>query len=316
MNKTLKIIDHNLIQITPAGFEEVFNDTLSPYVKSKIPKYGFKYCKCSDRERDDIIKKIIMVLLNQDVVTAGDHRIDQWEDGWNVNLKKIQAHSGKEEIVPGYFGKYDFLRWKQNFIRPISDMFEYNMLAIIQDWLFDKYMRSASAVYEFGCGTGHNLFRVRDVNPQTEIWGLDWTRASVKIINKLSEQGFDSKLHGRLFDLCRPDDSFYLKPKSIVYTVAALEQIGNDYEQFLAYLLNQKPELCIHIEPIEELLDEQNLLDFLSIQYFHKRKYLSGYLVRLKELEKQGILKIHREQRTYIGSMFIEGYSVVVWSPC
>ena len=57
------------------------------------------------------------------------------------------------------------------------------------------------------------------------------------------------------------------------------------------------------------------LIDNLSIKYFKKRNYLDGFLSGLRELEAQEKLTIHDIKRTHIGSLFIEGYSVVVWSP-
>ena len=73
--------------------------------------------------------------------------------------------------------------------------------------------------------------------------------------------------------------------------------------------------MCIHIEPIEELLDKNILLDYLSIKYFEKRNYLSGFLSGLKKLEKQNKIKILKADRNNIGSLFIEGYSIIVWQP-
>ena len=77
----------------------------------------------------------------------------------------------------------------------------------------------------------------------------------------------------------------------------------------------KKPDYCIHVEPIEELLDENNLLDWLLIQYFNKRKYLKGFLNHLHVLEKNSNVEILKAQRSYIGSLFIDGYSIVVWKP-
>jgi hypothetical protein len=34
------------------------------------------------------------------------------------------------------------------------------------DWVFEKYITNVDSVYEFGCGTGHNLLRVRDLFPK------------------------------------------------------------------------------------------------------------------------------------------------------
>lgn len=302
------------IYITHQEFATVFQDSLSKFVIEKIKNFNFLAKRLSTQDRDKILLKIIKTLLDPTVVKAGEHRQDRWEKGWSENLKAYLKH-GKEALIPRYFGKYDVIRWKQQFLTPVSSNFEYNMLATIQYWLFDKYLRDSNYIYEFGCGTGHNLLRVREVNPKASLWGLDWVSSSQEIIQKISLEKVDAKLFAQKFDFFNPDKNFKLNEKCVIYTVAALEQVGNNFEPFINYLLENKPEICIHIEPIAELLDTNNLFDYLSILYFKKRNYLSGFLSKLQELEKKGLVKIHKAQRSFIGSLYIEGYSIIVWSP-
>lgn len=302
------------IQISQQDFATLFQDGLSEFVKKKIRSFKFLARRVSDQERDLILLKIINTLLDPQLIQAGKHRQKQWEKGWAENLEAY-IKQDDESIIPRYFGKYNIVRWRQEFLNPISASFEYNMLKVIQYWLFDKYLRSQNSVYEFGCGTGHNLLRVREINPSAEIWGLDWAHSSQKIIEKMSSEKSDSKLFARNFDFFNPDKNFKLNKKSAIYTIAALEQIGNSFEPFIDFLLENRPEICIHIEPIAELLDPGNLVDYLSILYFKKRNYLDGYLSKLRELEKMKKIKIHVAQRSFIGSLYIEGYSIVVWSP-
>jgi SAM-dependent methyltransferase len=297
-------------------FEEIFGGQLSSYVKNCIGEYNFEYSEINESERDELLLKIFKTLFSENVVVAGEQRIEEWEAGWSENLNSLESNNDPlEKIVPKYFNKYNVVRWGGRFIQPIAEKFEKNSLSVILDWLFDRYARSASDIYEFGCGTGHNLLLARQVNPDAKLWGLDWTMASQKIIAKLRASGVDEHIYGHNFDYFNPDKTFQLAPGAIIYTVASLEQIGDRWGPFVEYLLQNKPALCIHVEPIGELLDESVLLDFLSVEYFKKRNYLSGFLNGLKELEKIGKVKIHQEQRTHIGSLFIEGYSVVVWSP-
>jgi hypothetical protein len=131
----------------------------------------------------------------------------------------------------------------------------------------------------------------------------------------MREAGVDSDIHAHRFDYFNPDESFHLQPQSVVFTVASLEQVGSRWDKLIEYLLSNSPKLCIHIEPISELLDPNKLNDYLSIEYFKKRNYLDGFLNGLRKLEIDGKVKIHRAQRTHIGSLFIEGYSVVIWEP-
>jgi hypothetical protein len=303
------------IALTASDFEKIFNEKLSDYVKSKVEEYKFSCYDVTPDERDACIKKIISALLDSNLVCAGEHRIENWEKGWSENLKKIASNPDFESIIPKYFGKHNIVRLNQKFIKPASKNFEYNMLCIILDWIFDKYMRDASSIYEFGCGTGHHLVRTREVNPTANLWGLDWTESSQKIIQNFALKMNDSKLFAHKFDFLNPNREFVIERDAVVYTVASLEQIGTKFDKFIAYLRSNKPKLCIHVEPIAELLDENNLLDYLSIVYFKKRNYLSGFLPYLRNLESIGDIKILKAQRTFIGSLFIEGYSVIVWSP-
>jgi hypothetical protein len=302
--------------LTHKDFENLFKENLSDYVKKKICEYSLEYYDITDAERDSCIKTNIAALISKNLVKAGKHRLEQWEEGWKENLKNVIESQDINSIVPNYFGKYDYVRINQTFVKPASKEFEYRTLCVIVDWLFDKYIREADAIYEFGCGTGYHLLRARKVNLTATLWGLDWVPASQEIIKQIASKGVISRLFAQRFDYFNPDMDFQLDKNSIVYTVASLEQTGSKFKKFVNYLIKNKSKLCIHVEPISELLDQNNLIDYLSIEYFKKRNYLDGFLTYLRNLESKGAIKILKAQRTFVGSLFIEGYSVVVWTPC
>ena len=289
------------MRLTAKDFEAVFQEKLSPWLKQKIDAYNFVYRRLGKREKEEYKYKIIKKISGQKLPLAGQERIKQWEKGWQENLDE-------GSIIPHYFGKYPVIRFKQDLIKIVNKNFEYHSLAIITYWLLEKYFKNAERVYEFGCGTGHNLMRLKEINRQAELWGLDWAKSSQKIIKKLG-------LKTAGFDLFQPDKGFKLRPNSSILTVASLEQLGKKFKPIVQYWLKNKIKLCVNIEPINELLDKNNQWDKLSIKYAEKRNYLEGYLSYLRQLEKQGKIIIHRQQRTYIGSLFIDGYSVIVWSP-
>lgn len=240
-----------------------------------------KYKELTEKEYDLAIIKMIEE-LDKPLKTAGVHRKKDWERGWK--------EAGK---FPQYFGKYNIHRLKGKLVKGISKNYEREALYSVLDPLIKKYLWNKSIVYEFGCGTGHNLLRL---SPHTNTVGFDWA-------NPLFEY----------FDFFKPGRS--IVPNSGVYTVAALEQVGTNFKPFVSYLLKQKPSIVVHVEPIEELLDPRNLLDYLSLRYMKKRKYLSGYLTYLRKLEKSGKIKIIEARRSGIGSMFIDGYSIIAWKP-
>lgn len=259
-----------------------------------------KYKYLNKKETDQAIIQILEVLLDKSIPFSGAHRRKQWEKGWGENLR-----SG--DITPKYFGKYKINRLNGRFVHGLSKDYEQDMLYSIVDKLAKKYLAHQAAIYEFGCGTGHNMWRVKNINPSAIYTGCDWVKSSNEIVKAM---GFKSEN----FDFFHPSKLKLIKSAG-VYTVAALEQVGTKFKPFVQYLIRNKPDVVVHIEPIPELLDSGNLLDYLSIQYMHKRKYLRGYLDYLEELQKKGKIEILEARRSGIGSMFIDGYSIIVWRP-
>lgn len=302
--------------LTPIDFEQALGEKLSPRVVNKIKDANLIVSSLTVEERDSVVLSIIKTLLNPEIERVGSHRIQKWERGWGDNLAAFKE--GREgALVPYYFRNDAIARWRGEFVRPAAPGFDYKSLEIILEWLYELYMASAPSVYEFGCGTGHHLIQLRDINKTANLWGLDWAEASQQIIAEMVKQNKLTNAFGKKFDFFNPDTSFELEPNSVIYTCAALEQVGENHDKFLAYLMGQSNlSLAVHIEPIAELLSPDNLLDYLSIEYFQRRNYLQGFLSSLRKFEAEGKIKIHRAQRTNIGgNMFVEHYQVIVWSP-
>ena len=300
-------------KILSKDFEEATGESLSELVKEKISECEFVYEKVTWAERDKLISVIVDYLLEEEfIVSSGPHRITDWIKGWGENHAEFSDSRDFNSLIPKYFGKHPYVRWQGEWIKPCNKDFEYNMVRVLQYWLFEKFFSSCDNIYEFGCGTGHNLFRAQEINESASITGLDWATSSqeaIKEINKI--YGFDFKSHK--FDFYNVDNDFVLGDTSGVYTFAALEQIGDNYYDFIDYLIKNNPSTCVHVEPMAEYLDDSSICDYLSIKYFEKRKYLSGFAKHLKALETEGKIEIIYEKRSFIGSVFINGYSIIAW---
>ncbi len=302
-------------QLTVKDFESAFGAKLSDRIAKIVSGYEFVYEEFSEAERDAWILKILKTLQDNTVVRAGEHRLEQWERGWAENVALFAEKKDPEVAIPRYFGKYPVIRFRGKFLKPLSPHFEYQMVGVLQEWLFEEYIKNVPAIYEFGCGTGNNLLRARPVNPTATLHGFDWARSSQELIARMKGEGVETNISGARFDFFHPDRSLHLSPEGAVFTISALEQIGDRFQPFVEYLLAERPKICFHMEPISELLDPDNLLDWLSLAYLKKRNYLDDFLTYLRDLETQGKITIHRSQRSNIGSLFIESYSVIAWSP-
>jgi hypothetical protein len=115
--------------------------------------------------------------------------------------------------------------------------------------------------------------------------------------------------------MIHPDKNFKLAKNSAILTFGSIEQLASKFEAFLQYLLAQQPQVCVHVEPAIELYDENNFVDYLAIKFQGKRGYTHNFLPRLKELEKKGKVKILKIKRLFFGSLYMEGYNLIVWRP-
>jgi hypothetical protein len=204
-------------------FEKVFGEPLTPFVAEKISAYGFQYRTLQEDELTSCWQRADSTLKSTSIVRAGAHRYDDWEKGWNENAQAMKSTQDMNDLLPRYFHKIDIVRWKQEWIKPLTEKFEYEMFAALQYWIFDKYLRNCNAVYEFGCGTGHNLLRAMEVNPTAKFWGLDWTKASQDVISTLQEKGLKN-IFAQRFNFFEPDYTFNLEKNSVAMTICDLEQ--------------------------------------------------------------------------------------------
>ena len=272
-----------------------------------------KYDKLTIEEKDNYLLDVINYLLKDSVVKSGDHRISDWESGWKENLDNFKEKNDINCLIPKYHGKYNLLRWNGEIIKSVSKDLDYHLHTILVDAIIRNYIGdNNNNIFEFGCGPGYHLIRLNNFNKNLNLHGGDWTTTSqdtIKSINQL----LNLNITPFNFNFFKPDYNLDIPKNSAIYTVAALEQVGDNYKDFVQFLLEKSPNICIHMEPISELLDQNKLLDKLSISYFKKRNYLNEFLPYLESLEREGKIEIIKKQRIFYGSYFIEGHSLVVW---
>jgi len=302
-----------MIKITKENIENVLGMCVPKFVEDRLKTEELRYQDISDKEFEKYIIDVLNVLFNP-LKKSGKHRLEEWETGWNENLQNFIINKNPKLLIPKYHGKNKYVRWMGKIINPLVDNFDYKIHINFVDTIISNFLSGIKNVYEFGCGTGYHLLRLNEYRPDLNLYGLDWTEASQNTIKQINNN-FNKNINYHKFNFYSPDDNFKILKSSMVYTVAALEQVGENFKEFINYLISEKPEICVHMEPISELLDDTKLIDVLSIEYFKKRNYLSGFLTYLKQLESEGKIEIIKQTRIHTGSYFIEGHSLVVWKP-
>jgi hypothetical protein len=275
----------------------------------RIDLRKFEYRLFTPNETDleiDSILAHIRTGLNK----SGPKRINDWENGWLENLENYRENQFIDSLTPKYFGKDPTLRFKNNFIFSQNYDLELNFFATLMDYISIRYLKGFEHVYEFGCGTFHNLIRIRSLFEKVNLTGLDWTTSS----NQIGQKLFDKyQINNYEFDFYNPDFTLKVTDNSCALTVAALEQVGTKSKKFIDYLLLSNFRRVVHVEPIIELLNPKDRLESLSIKYSQERNYLEGLLPYLEKNEAEGKLKILTCEKSYIGSHYLDGYQIIVW---
>jgi hypothetical protein len=292
------------------------SEELSAYCGDLVAAGDFRYRRISGRRRESVLLSVLQRINSPDLSVAGaEGARDRWEKGWSENLENLSA-SGFDlgALRPKYIRQTQPVRLFQDYVEPLQPDLEFNWYRIFTRWLFLKYFSDVDAVYEFGCGSGINIATLAKLFPGKRLMGMDWTTASKRILGELAKvHGWN--VEGRVFDFFEPDEALEIPRGRGVLTLGALEQTGQNYEKFLQYLVRSCPSICVHVELIVEWYDPNNLVDYLAILFHNRRGYWSGFPRRLKELEKEGKVRVLKEKRSFFGSLFIEGYSQIVWKP-
>ena len=278
---------------------------------SGIEEERLKYFILEGNEKDDAILRQLKRLKEDKKQVATPERTEVWENGWTENYEEFKKTLNLTSLTPKYFNTTEG-RYNQEFVRGDGYSFNAKLQGIIRRYIFSKYMKDFSDIYEFGCGTAFNLIDLAKMYPDKNLHGFDLTFASGKII-KLLKEHYNYNVDGGQFDFTKPDYSVNIAEHSCIYTFLALEQTYDLWKSFLDFVIVKRPGLCIHLEPIEEFYDDNNIVDYLSLEFHRKRHYLKGFYTRLKELEKEGVIEILEQRRLYYGDLNNEASGFIAW---
>lgn len=251
-------------------------------------------------ERDALLLRIL-----KNIAEAKPHAdAEAWERGWTQALENFRDLPLVSSLLPAFIKDYEPTRHRGGFHRGVSEMV---YVCSIHDWLAEQIL-DCDNVYEFGCGTGFNLVALAKRAPEKCYVGLDRSYASAQLVLEAAEALELPILSGQ-FDMLEPRADM---PHNVgAFTFGSMEQLG-DFKPFIEWLLKQKPRIVVHIEPIPELLDPDNLVDWLSLEFHRKRGYTVGLLPYLQAHPQIEVMHV---ERSHFGSLFLESYARIVWRP-
>ena len=263
-------------------------------------------------EVNEVLESIKNKISNPETNSAGPEFKGNWEANWRENLDKFEPKKNDSFLIPNFIHNVSVLRFKGNYIMPITPNFEMRVVRILRTFLFEKFFANIDSLYEFGAGTGFNLVQFGEMFPDKKLFGYDWTDSSVKLIS-LAGKSKNLKIHSDKFDMFRPDFGLNIDRNSGLLTVGALEQLGTNWIEFLEFMLSKKFSIYMHIETnYEKNKKETDDFNMIASAYIERRNWLRGYFAKLEELETQGAIEIIFN-KTIIGSKFHDSWNVTVW---
>jgi len=289
------------------------NELPEPFL-SYLGRMDATYREADSEELKEYFLQVLKRINAQDIRRTAEENLAAFEKGWRENLDALLSQgTSAENLKPRYFRPGKFLRYDRKLIVSRNPNLEYDLFTLARYLLFSGYLSSFESIYEIGCGSCQNLFMLSELFPSKRMIGLDWAPASTEIAKVLADS-LKRPIEATLFDMMSVSPAVEIEPGSAIMTIHALEQIGEGHEKLLSFLLNARPGIVLHYEPILEFYDEGDALDYLAFMYCRKRNYLSGFYTALLDRQKRGEIQIVEARRPFLGGGIHEA-SLIIWKP-
>ena len=301
-----------ILDLNKKSIEKLFDLKISARLEKDYSDLKYKLNVLNRSDREKLYTYILKNIDSNNFQASGNNRSNDWENGWNENYLEYSNTFNNDLLIPKYYKKDSILRLNGEYVSPKESNFKLSITKVFFEAIFENWLYEFDCIHDFGCGTGWHLLRFSQKDKTKKYYGYDWVDSSQKIINTIAKQN-NIDLFGFKFDFTNPNYEIEFPNNSVVYTFGALEQIGAKWNNFLNFLLEKKPRLIINIEPLEELYDQNLFFDFIAYKYHKKRNYLSGYLTKLRELEKSKLINILKIHKKCFGDMYNDTHSYVIW---
>lgn len=264
--------------------------------------------RIAGKERDDLILAILNRIDADTQVIGAPERTAAWERGWQEALARFKANPCEESLIPAFIHNDQPVRWEGDFWMPDEEYNELSHVRVLQARLA-ACLQDCPTIAEFGSGTGFNLVALWEQFHSKEYHAFDFSLSAVALADEIRKLS-SVPVFGHLFDMKKPDAA--LSTGTGVFTFGAIEQLAGQFHAFMGYLIEQRPRIVVHIEPIAELYDPTSLLDALALRFHRKRGYTEGLLPWLQVNPSVELLQV---EKSAFGSLMHSGYNLIAWRP-
>jgi hypothetical protein len=199
-------------------WENMFGGPLDAKTEAEIARYDWRYKTLDSDASNSVVIDLLHRLEGRSFSIAGENT-GRWQKGWQENFEDFRRTDDLKALEPKYLRPAKVLRLDGQFIEPADPMFEANWYRVFRGWFARRYLSGFDHIYEFGCGSGHNLVFLAQEFPGKHIHGYDWAEASFRIIDRL--RSHFPNIGGGRFDFFEPHTFRPFMPNSAVLTIGA-----------------------------------------------------------------------------------------------
>jgi hypothetical protein len=299
-------MQHKLTKDDVLNHFNILYDDLPQTIKIQLDKFFPINYNELDSEQYKEYYELCLGVLNKKL------EID-WQDDWFSVLQNLETNNENVKLIirPKWFRESAFVNIQNCLSLTKTPYVDWEYQLITRQMLFYTHLKDIENICEFGSGSGTNFYLINEILQNKSFILSDISVTSLKIIEELKRKLNRNNLTYSNIDI-EQDIDLQLPDNTAVITTSVLEQVGDNYKNFINFILKEKPQIVINIEPIVELLDSKGKFDNVMNLYCEKRKYLIGYLTELEKLERQKRIKIVMKKRTMVSGTFIEN-SVLIW---
>lgn len=307
----LKLINSRLI----SKLFKTSEKEIKKYCGKTLSFYNLNYREISSDEYKKAIIEIIKKVENDRQNVLSKTRKKIWTSGWSENLSEYKKTNSFLSLIPKYYinRPNKIFRLGAQLVKSNQKYFEWRMLEIYRLWFYKKFFKDIQNIYEFGVGSASNLNHLFKIFPEKNLYGLDFVKPSVDLVNLIAKRSQNKKLKGILFDMLKPNMNIKINNDAAFFSIGAFEQLGNKIDKILNFWIKKKPKICLNIEPDKYFYNLDLPEDYLALKFHTQRNYTSTLYDKLKKLEKKRKIKILKKFRAPFGNYVFDAYNFFLW---
>jgi Zn ribbon nucleic-acid-binding protein len=180
-------------------------------------------------------------------------------------------------------------------------------------WIEDD----VDVVAELGCGYGHNIFLLHEINAQRRFRYLaaEYTEAGRRICQRIAGFLPEARIDVAFVDHKDLDTAIFESPeKAFVFTCHSLEQVNLLPETYFWRLAKVAPKVRgVHMEPFGFQLDQSTAAAKRHKEWFEGKGWNVNLYERIREAERDGLIEILELELNKYYPQPNNPTSVVVW---